>query len=166
MTCKLTEEQTAAIDRAITVRSWTPENSFGGMYAQGDAPAGVAVTEQNALTYSAVFRAVVLIGEIVGRMPMNVYRFTGLDDDSRERARRHPAEYLLNKKANRRVDAARLRETMTMLALTWGHAEAEIVRNGAGVPTELHLLPPWATKLDCTNGDLFFYRVRAARGGE
>jgi HK97 family phage portal protein len=101
--------------------------------------AGVSVSEQTALNYSAVWRAVNLIAGTVGSLARHLYQRVAEDD--RERADEHPAAQVV-REPNAEMSAMVFFETLQAHVLVWGNAYAEIVRNGAGRPVMLIPLTP------------------------
>jgi HK97 family phage portal protein len=100
--------------------------------------AGVTVTEDTALTYSAVWACVRVISESIATLPWHVYRRTS--------SGREPVNggihWMLNSQPNAEMTGVAFREALVAHALTWGNGYAEIVRDGAGRPAALYLLTP------------------------
>lgn len=124
---------------------------------------GVAVTEDNALTYSAVWTAVRLISETVGALPLPLYR--RLDPRGRERAYGHPVYRLLHDQPNPEIPAFYFRETMTAHAVTRGNAYAEIERDGAGRPIALWGIHPSRVTPERAPDKSIVYEVRNPGAG-
>lgn len=101
--------------------------------------AGVSVTEESALTFVPFWAAVSLIADSVGMLPLPVYRTTAT---GREKHYNYISYGLLNKSANPYLDSFNFRRTMTLLAVAFGNAYAEIERSDAGLPVALWILPP------------------------
>ncbi|HEY1066292.1 MAG TPA: phage portal protein, partial [Pirellulales bacterium] len=164
----LSPENAAAIDRVLEFRSVSPsyhasQAELAELFVGRTSASGAIVNEQTALTYAAVWRAVTLIAQASAGLPMHVYRNrVGPDGrETRETLINHPAEWLLNVEANDELDAYTLRECMTMHALTWGNAAAEVVRRGDGVPLALELLLPWNfSPVRALDGRLFYHITR------
>ena len=100
---------------------------------------GIAVSENTALQYSAVFAAVRLLSESVASLPLITYERV---DRGKRRTQSHPAHQLLDVAPNREMTAYTFRETLMGHLCTWGNAYAEIVRDGAGRPMELLPITP------------------------
>lgn len=117
--------------------------------------AGVTVTEDTALTYSAVWACVRVISESVASLPWQVYRRT---KDGRE-----PVEggvrWLLDTAANDEMTASAFREALVAHALTWGNGYAEIERDLAMRPIALHLLTPDRTEPRRDDNGRLFYSI-------
>jgi len=100
---------------------------------------GETVTEETALTYSAVWNAITLISGTVGSLPLHLMQKQGqkkrvADDD--------PLYRVLHDQPNPYMTAMALRETMTSHILTWGNCYAEKVKNGIGEVIALWPIPP------------------------
>jgi HK97 family phage portal protein len=103
-------------------------------------PAGVAVTPENALTFSAVFDAVNQISSDVAKLPL-VLRKRRPDggSDPYEASKLHR---LLKLEPNPEMDTMTFRQTLTAHALTWHGGFAEIERDIAGRPVALWPITP------------------------
>jgi HK97 family phage portal protein len=135
----------------------TPQDPVLAKWWGGYTPtsSGVQVSEETALNYSAVFRAVSLISGHTSRLPLNPVRET---DDKREVLKKHDLYPLLNRRANPYMSARALRQAMTNHVVTWGNAYAEIERNGAGRPIALYLIRPdrVTPKIDVESGKVTY----------
>lgn len=100
---------------------------------------GVQVSEDNALTFSAVYAAVRIISETIASIPLNVYNYDG---ESRTIAREHPVQKLLAKSPNPLASTFTFRESMAANLVLHGNAYAKIELNGAGRPVALIPLNP------------------------
>ncbi len=106
---------------------------------------GERVNERTALGLSAYLACIKNISEDVGKLPFDIYK--RLTPRGRQEMPEHPVDYLLSV-GNSTIDpypdmsAMTFRETLTAHALGWQGGFAEIVRNDAGVPMELHPLDP------------------------
>jgi len=91
--------------------------------------AGVPVTTDSALSYSAVWACVRLISEHIAMMPHRVYQSDG---DRREVASSHGADHLLYRMANPETTSFDFKQSLLAAALTGGNgiAEIESLRNG------------------------------------
>ena len=101
--------------------------------------AGVAVSEDTALTNAAVWACVRVIAETVAALPWRVYRKAAA---GRELMSAHPVDWLLNNQANPEQTAFTFREALVAHALTWGNGYAEIQRDLAGRASALVLITP------------------------
>lgn len=91
---------------------------------------GIMVTEQSALSFSAVFAAVKILGESVSSLPLFLYR--RLPGGGKEVAREHTLFPILHDLPNPEMTVCEFLELMMMYVLLWGNAYAEIERNAIG----------------------------------
>lgn len=105
--------------------------------------AGVDVDERKVLGYPAFFRGVNLLANGVGKLPLNVYRYTR---DGKTKAKEHAAYRLLRRKPNRYRTAGVFKRLLTSQPLSWGNGYAYIDRDGGGRPRELIPLLPDRTR--------------------
>lgn len=90
---------------------------------------GITITEEAALTFSAVFSAVKVLSESVATLPLPLYRRL---EKGKEMARDHALFPLLHDLPNPEITSSEFRE-IQMAALTlWGNAYAEIQRDVFG----------------------------------
>ena len=117
--------------------------------------AGAPVTHDNAMTYSAVWRAVNLISGSIAMMPWHV-----MQRDAQRQSETlwtHPANNLLDLLPNEEVDALTFRQTLLQWGLTWGNGYAEIDRDRANRPGALWQIEPTRVNPDRTvNGRLVY----------
>lgn len=125
--------------------------------------AGINVTEETALTASAVFACVRAIAEDVAKLPFLVYRRT--DNGGKERALGEDLYDLLRYEPNPEMSAFDFRSAVSVGALLWGNGLAEIERNGDGTPRNLWPIHPKAVTIKRDESDQLFYEVRND-GGE
>ncbi|WP_020475250.1 phage portal protein [Zavarzinella formosa] len=113
---------------------------FGGGQAGQQQDGKVVVTEQTALTLSAVWAAVRVISGSIGVLPLHVFMKGqgGAKSDADERT---PGVNLAMN-PNSEMSAITFWETIIASALTNGNGYAEIERNGAGDPIALWPIPP------------------------
>lgn len=114
---------------------------FGG---GGAGASGIEVTEDVALTYSAVYAAFRILGESVGALPLKVYRRAGR---ARELARQHWAYPLLHDAPNRDMTSVVWRELGMTHLLGWGNAYSEIEWRGNGSAAGLWPIHPSAVSV-------------------
>lgn len=100
--------------------------------------AGVLVTEDTALTFSAWWACVRVVSQTVAALPWGVYEKT--PDGRREVD--GMVSWLLNSRPNPEMTAISFREALMAHVLTWGNGYAEIVFDLAGRPSQLWLLAP------------------------
>ena len=117
--------------------SWLMD-SLGG----GTATSGAQISRASSLKISGVWRSVNLYGNSVGKLPLYVYRRSGIGkvvDDT------HPAYLLLRRQPNSEMTAFPFKQTLTAHALLQGNGYAYIRRLGNGDPFELLPLSPEQT---------------------
>lgn len=121
------------------VTKWGNQGATTGMFGPR-RQAGILVTHDSALTYSAIWRAVNLISQQIATLPWTVNQ-----RDSKRQVETlwtHPAAKLLALQPNDETDALAFREVMAAWALTWGNGYAEIVHDQANRPQELWQIEP------------------------
>lgn len=144
---------------AAGVRSSRPQVSF---YSPSRSIAGVNMTEETALTYSAVWAAVKVISETVAMLPWRLYRE---DRDSRELLAGAPVDVLLHRRPNPDMTAFVFREYLMSCALLWGNGYAVIWRDISRRPYELWPLHPRNVEPRRENDGPLFYRVQLDDAG-
>ena len=131
-----------------------------GLGAGGETSAGVEVTPDTSLSYSAVFACVRVIAEDVSSLSLMLYRRLAR---GKERAVEHPLYRLLHDMPNPEMTSQELRETLTGHVALWGNGYAEIERDRGGRVMGLWPLRPDRMRVRRERGRLVYeYRV----GGE
>lgn len=118
---------------------------------QSNSYAGVAVTEETALTYSAVFAAIRLLSWSAAMLPLLTYR---RQTRGKVRADDHPLYTLLKEQANPEMTAFEFRSTIMGHAVGRGNGYAEIEWSNAGEPLALWPLNPARMKPERANNQL------------
>ncbi len=116
----------------------------------GTSKTGVQVSEDNALTFSAVYAAVRIISETIASIPLNVYQ---ADGETRVKAVGHPVQDLLAKAPNSVSSTFTFREAMASNLVLHGNAYAKIEMNAAGRPTALIPLNPMKVEVKVVEGE-------------
>lgn len=116
----------------------------------GTSKTGVQVSEDNALTFSAVYAAVRIISETIASIPLNVYQ---ADGETRVKALGHPVQDLLAKAPNSVSSTFTFREAMASNLVLHGNAYAKIEMNAAGRPTALIPLNPMKVEVKVVDGE-------------
>lgn len=124
---------------------------------------GINVTEDTALTYSAVWAAVNILAGGVGVLPQIVYQ--RIEPRGKTRDKTHPAYALLHDRANPYMDAQVFRETVQAHVCLWGNGYAEIERDGAGRPLNLWPLLPNRVAVKIAPNGALYYEVTLKEGG-
>lgn len=130
--------------RAVFTQIWNRLTRAAAPDTVADLPfgrpaSGVAVDEQTALRYGAVYCCVRVISEAIAVMPWHVMARQG---KSRSRLEAHPADWLLHVAPSEEMTAGTFRETLLSWALTWGNGYAEIERDGSLRPIALWPVEP------------------------
>lgn len=100
---------------------------------------GEVVTEETALTYSAVWNAITLISGTIGSLPLHLMR---PDGRNKKQATEQSLYHVMHTRWNPYMSAMIGRQCMTAHTLAWGNGYAEIVRNGYGDVIELWPVAP------------------------
>jgi len=95
---------------------------------------GLVLSDERAMSLSAVWSCVRLISETVGSLPVGVYERT---TDGRKASDTHFLYRLFRESPNDLMDPLTFREAMTLQLALWGNAYAKIERDGKGDPTSL-----------------------------
>lgn len=137
-------------------RYWPSAGGFGTKTVSHEV-----VSEETALTYSAVWCATQLFCGIGGSLPLPIYR--GLEDEDRQKARQHPLYRLLNVSPNPEQTAFAFRSIMWQWQVNWGNAYAEIERLGNDPGGEIVALWPVApdrVRIKRDETGALYYEVR------
>ncbi len=129
-----------------------------------DNASGVDVTRQTVLGHPSVKRAVDLLAETVGRIPLKCYR--NLDTGGREEDENHSATKILRRRPNPFMSAYNFKCAMQRNAASSGNGVARIFRDNRGFARELYPLDPDATWPVITHDDegrpMVLYKTRLA----
>lgn len=128
------------------------QHSLAAIFGMGPTSyTGVSVTEESAMTYSAVFAAIRLLAWSTAMLPLLTYR---RQERGKVRAEDHPLYPLLKEEANPEMTAFDFRSTLMAHAVGRGNGYAEIEWSKAGQPLALWPLNPAKTKPERVNGEL------------
>jgi len=131
-------------------KAWNP--LFWNLLA-AQTSSGAKVSEETALTYSAVFCAVNLLAGTVSTLPLRLLR----EKDRRKLvATQKPAHLVVHTRWNRYMTAQIGREVLAAHVLLWGNGYAEKVYNGMGDLVELWPIPPNKVKPRLEDGELLY----------
>lgn len=117
---------------------------------------GENVTEETALTYSAVWNAVNLISGTVASLPLHLMRKSAKKKILADGKKLY---WVLDSQANPYMSAMTFRETMMAHILTWGNGFAEIVRNGINEVIQLWPIAPNRVKI-LDDGGVIRYQIQ------
>ena len=134
-------------------KAWNPSlwNLIGSQSLSGET-----VTEQTALTYSAVWNAISLISGTIGALPLHLMQRKGKTKsivDDRKLYR------VMHDQWNPLMTAMAGRECIMAHVLSWGNGYAEKVRNGYGEVVELWPITPNRVTPFMKDGELY-YRIK------
>lgn len=132
-------------------------NELFGDY--GQSVPGVPITVETSLGLSAVWRAVNLISDHIGYLPVHVYR---KEDSYRYQEDTHPVSLLL-RKPNKVMTSFVFKKMMMACVLLWGNSYARIVRGSTFRPTELVIYHPTDVEPVIVNGEKFFYVAKEGK---
>jgi HK97 family phage portal protein len=121
----------------------TPESWLLELFGSVPAASGINPTPRTAMTCAPVRRAVQLISESIGQLPVHVYERG--DDGTKDRAQDHPAYALLHDQANDWTPASKFREEITRDALLYPNGGFAFINFVDGKPFELTRLNPEET---------------------
>jgi HK97 family phage portal protein len=134
-------------------KAWDPSlwNLYGAQSLSGET-----VTEQSALTYSAVWNAVTLIAGTIASLPLHLMQMKA---EKKRIAADRVMYRVLHDQANPFMTAKTLRETLMGHILLWGNGYAEKVVNGYGELVQLWPIAPNLVTPMWQNGEIL-YRVK------
>lgn len=135
---------------------WTISQVPGHLFSGPQSTAGVPVTQDDALSLSAVFAGVNLLSRVVGSLPLHVYRRWGR---AKEHAITHPAYRLLHTSPNPEMTSATFRRTLEWHRLLGGGAYASVQWAGNGKPVALWPLEPWRVRPKRRDDGELYYEV-------
>lgn len=126
--------------------------------ATGGQPsyAGVDVSGDTAMNFSAVFCAVNIIAGSIASLPVGLYKRVG---SGKEPYRDHPLHDLLHYNPNPEMTSYVFRETLQGHLLLRGNAYAEIIPDKLGRPAELWPWNPAITKVGRDENDKIVYEI-------
>jgi len=138
-------------------KAWNPSlwNLYGAQSVSGET-----VTEQTALTYSAVYNAISLISGTIGALPLHLMQ---RKDKTKRIADDRIMYRVMHDVANPYMTAMGLRECLMAHILAWGNGYAEIVRNGYGELQALWPIIPNRVTPRIIAGNLL-YRIQMPAG--
>ena len=120
--------------------------------------AGVEVTEETALSATAVWAGVRIISETLAMLPLKLYE--RVDERSKRPARNLGLYTLLHDEPNPEQTSFEFREMQQGFLLLWGNCYAQKVFNGRGEVSEVWPLVPWRVNPERTASNALVYRVR------
>ena len=133
-----------------------PKESIGGGSSQWltealgveRTHAGVDVTVESALSYSAVWAAVRVLTQSISGLPWHVYRKTN-GGGGREIQDEHPIDWMIHREPNDVMSSVSFRDAIQTSALLYGNGYAEIIRDPqTNEPIAMIPLNPRGVKID------------------
>ena len=119
--------------------------------------AGVDVSGDTAMNFSAVFCAVNIVAGTIASLPLQLYRRVG---NGKEPYRDHPLYDVLHNLPNPEMTSYVFRETLQEHLLLWGNAYAEIRRDRVGRPVELWPWNPAGVQTKRADDGTLFYEIQ------
>lgn len=128
------------------------QHSLAAIFGMGaNSYSGVSVTEDSAITYSAVFAAIRLLSWSTAMLPLLTYR---RQQRGKVRAEDHPLYPLLKEQSNPEMTSFDFRSTLMAHAVGRGNGYAEIEWSNGGKPLALWPLNPAKTTPERIGGQL------------
>lgn len=122
--------------------------------------AGANMSPEGAMSVSAVYSCINVIGQSLGQLPLEVLRKTA---DKIEVATDHPVHHLINASPNDWVTSSEWREQFVFNYLGWGNGLTRIVRSRRGEVIALHNAETKLSDL-VRNGNRYVYGVNDPDG--
>jgi HK97 family phage portal protein len=125
-----------------------PSNQLGGgvSFPWGGTASGKAVNEQTAMTVTAVYACVRILGEAIAGLPLHVCKYK--PDGGKDRDISHSLFRMLHDAPNPEMTSFVWRETMMAHLLLHGNAYSQIIRDGHGRVLALYPLLPNRMRVD------------------
>jgi HK97 family phage portal protein len=146
---------TSALERRFHPSN--PDRWFIRHFGNEPSVSGVTVTEETALSATAVWAGVRIISETMAMLPLELYE--RVDDRSKKQARNIGLWKVIHDEPNPEQTSFEFREMQQGFLLLWGNCYAQKITNGRGEVSELWPLVPWRVTPMRTPNDVLFYRV-------
>lgn len=117
-----------------------PTDNFWYMPSGSRTAAGINVSEESALTYSAVWAATRLLSETTAGLPLPLYR--RMKNGGREQVTDDPRHLIANTQSSENITAYNFRRTIIQQQINAGNGFAEIERRGNGRFSDVVALHP------------------------
>jgi HK97 family phage portal protein len=145
------QQRDSAAARDPNWEGWRAIN--GGM----QSATGEAVSRDKALMLPAVWQAVAMISGDVAKLPLDLYRKSGVDGTDRTVAKDHPAEWIVRRIANDEpMTAGQFWRQIMGDALIWNNAYAFIEFDRSGRPYSMIPMLPDRTFAQRTKSGLMY----------
>lgn len=110
---------------------------FGGI----ESEAGIQVSEETAMSYSAVYACVRIIAETIASLPLNIYK--RLPSGGKQKDTNHYLYWLLHNQPNKDMTSFIWREVAMTHVLLWGNHYSLLERDGMGKIYSIYPMIPW-----------------------
>jgi|SRR5262245_515972 len=143
------------MSRAFGLRRLPPDDDYWYRpLSSTDTAAGVTVTEESALAFSAVYGCVKRLAESIGSLPLPVYRRVGR---GKTRDWNNPLYRLLHDQPNPEMTAKQYRQAVVTSMALWGNSYSFIERNLLGEVRGLWPLNPAQVEVDRNSQNQLIY---------
>ncbi|MDD5013734.1 MAG: phage portal protein [Atribacterota bacterium] len=143
-------------NRSFDNQSWI-KDWLRGRDVGEESFAGIPITPERAVKYSAVLACSRIISEGIASVPLFVYKRI---EGGKEKATDHYLYDILHLQPNERMSSFSFREMMILHLLFWGNSYSNIVYDNSGGISALWPLLPWRMKVESSNGKLQYkYRL-------
>jgi HK97 family phage portal protein len=124
--------------------------------------AGISITEDTALSFSAVYACVKRLAESVGSLPLPIYRRT---EGGREKDVKNPLYRILHDQSNSEMTAKQYRQAVITSMALWGNSYSFIERSITGEVLGLWPMNPAQIEVDRNGEGRVIYIWRPSNGG-
>lgn len=141
-------------------RATTPEPRGRQGWSRSVKHAGIRVTEDAALTYSAVWACVNYIAGSIAALPWHLFEM--IDEKNKKRVV-NPVDWLLSTQTNPEMSSFSFRETILQWALLWGNGVGEIEADMAGRPHAIWPIEPYRVNIVRDKANNLLYEIANER---
>ena len=139
--------------KAIFTRTEKRNGFYDAMNSRG-ASAGVVVTDDSAMNFTAVWAAIRILSESIAQLPLSIYESDKLGN--KNQAYNHKIYNLLHRKPNKNMTTYTFIQKCMIDLLTRGNSFVYINRNGGAIPVELLPLDVRKVKLVENEGEIYY----------
>jgi HK97 family phage portal protein len=152
------------MSKTFGLRRLPPDNDYWYRHIwDSDTMSGITVTEESALSFSAVYGCVKRLAESIGSLPFPVYRRVG---GGKTRDTQNPLYRLLHDQPNPEMTAKQYRQAVVTSMALWGNSYSFIERNLLGEVRALWPLNPAQIEVDRNGENQLIYQWRPTNGNE
>ena len=149
------------ITKLFEKRAWADQEWIKDWLRSADVGtstyAGLKISEDNSMRYSAVLACVRIVSETIASLPLFVYKRL---PQGKAKATEHPLYNILHMQPNPELSSFIYREMMAIHLLLWGNSYSEIIEDKAGRIVGLWPLLPWNMEVLRTNAGKLVYKYR------